>query len=274
MNIPRPSGQSAGIGGGKNWLVLVLAIAIGAGGVFLVNSFIKNRVSDYEARIKGQYKTVSIVVPTANLPRGTVVSAQNMAVREIPSIYAHNDAVTPEKFSVAEGQRLSFPLEEGKSLLWAHLEGGLAPTFSSRLPNGKRAVTVPVDEINSISGMLQPKDKIDLILTLSRQQNKVTLPLLQDVLVLATGTKVTTDKDPQTGQQTTITYRTVTLEVTQDEAKRIVLAQDSGKLTALLRHPEDSKHLPNEKITVANLLGGGPIRAQGPGIEFIYGGKR
>lgn len=255
--------------------MFAVAVIIGLAGMYFANAFIQNRVATYESQLKGDLKTTKVVVPQSDLPQGSFISTDNMSIREIPSIYVHRDAVTPEKFEIAAGQRLSFQLDQGKPLLWAHLEGGSAPTFSGKVLDGKRAITIPVDEINSISGLLQPKDRIDLLLTLSRDNSKITFPLLQDVLVMATGTKVNTEKtDPATGATTSTTYRTATLLVTQEDAKRIVLAQDAGKLTAVLRNPSDSKSLPNQKITVANLLDeGGPAKRQGPSIEFIIGGR-
>lgn len=262
----------------KNGVVLIVAIVIGVASTYLANEFIQGRVASYEAKIKGEMRTTKVVVPKMDLPQGAVVSTENMAIRDVPVLYAHRDVVTPEQFTVAEGQRLSFQLDSGKPLLWAHLEGGSAPTFSGKLPAGKRALTVSVDEINSISGMLQPRDKVDIILTMTRDskdRQKLTFPLMQDVLVLATGTKINHDKgvDPKTGQPIAATYRTATLLVSQEEAKKIILAQDAGKLTLILRHPDDNKPLPGDRITVAHLLNeGGPIKRVTNQIEFIVGG--
>jgi len=262
----------------KNWIMLAVAVVVGLGGTYLANSFIKKRIANYEAKIKGEMRTTEVVVPKMDLPQGSVISGANMAIRSVPAVYVHRDVVTPDKFSVAEGQRLSFQLDSGKPLLWAHLEGGSAPTFSGKLPNGQRAITISVDEINSISGMLQPRDKVDLILTMTNEatKQKLTFPLQQDVLVLATGTKVNMEKglDPKTGQPIATTYRTATLLVSQEDAKRIIMAQTAGKLTVILRNPDDNKALPNDRITVANLLReGGPTKRVGNQIEFIVGGR-
>ena len=262
----------------KNWIMLAVAIIVGAAGMLLAKTFIQGRVADYEAKIKGDMRTTKVVVPKMDLPPGAVVTGENMATRDVPSLYVHRDVVSPEKFAVAEGQRLSFQLDSGKPLLWAHLEGGSSPNFSGKLPNGKRAMTISVDDINSISGMLQPKDKVDIILTMTQEgaKHKITFPLMQDVTVLATGTKVSSERgvDPKTGQPISTTYRTATLLVSQEEAKKIILSQDSGKLTLILRHPDDNKPLPKDRITVAHLLDeGGVVKRTGNGIEFIVGGR-
>jgi len=84
---------------------------------------------------------------------------------QIPQKYADTHSVHSGNYDVAVGQRLDFDIDEGRPLLWAHLEGGLTPTFSGKVDEGLRAMTVRVDEINSISGFLQPKDKVDLMLS-------------------------------------------------------------------------------------------------------------
>jgi len=273
MKMPKLAFRPGRIRMNKSWLMLVVAIGLGAGGVYIANSFIQKRISEYEAQLKGNNKTIKVVVPKKDLPRGHRISAKDLAVREIPEVYVHKGTVTPAKYKVAVGQRLSFQADKGKPLLWAHLESGSVPTFSGKLPEGKRALTIAVDQINSISGFLQPKDKIDLMLTFKPYKKKVTFPLLQDVKVLATDTRVTTEK-LQNGTSRSKYYRTVTLLVTPEEAKKIILAQDAGKITAVLRHPDDKKILPKKTLSVASLLGGGrtKVRPRMGGVEFIIGG--
>ena len=273
MRLPTIASPAEHLRTNKNWYVLVVAILLGVVGIYLANDFIQQRVATVEAQLRGDAKTLKVVVPKTDLPAGARVSVADMAIREVPAAFVHRDAVTPDKFDVAEGQGLSFQVDQGKPLLWAHLESGRTPTFSGKLPNGRRAVTVPVDEINSISGMLQPKDKIDLILTINRDGSKVTFPLLQDVLVLATGVQLTPERSGGNGAAIE-RFRTVTLQATPEEANMIILAQDAGKLTAVLRHPEDAKILPRERLTVAHLFGATAVAApRAKDVEFIIGGR-
>jgi pilus assembly protein CpaB len=246
--------------------------------MWAANTYIEKQTAAAEAKAKGQFPMIQVVVPMTNLDRGTVISNANVVTRDVPGEFVPADVITPDRFDVAKNQRLAHPVSEGRPLLWSHLEGGQAPSFSGRLPPGMRAITVPVDEINSISGFLQPKDKIDLILTLNRDGRRETFPLLQQVLVLATGGEVIAERlDETTGQLITETFRTVTLQATQEDAKKIILAQDAGRLTAVLRHPDDKAQLPRERITVANLIGEGtkkrPVPKQGPQVQFIIGGR-
>lgn len=260
----------------RNFLMLFLALLLGTAGVYLANAFIKERIAAFEASHKDDTKMVEVVVPRRDLPRGTRIVADDLATRQIPTQWVHRGTVTESTYRIAEGQRLTYDAEEGKPLLWAHLESGSVPTFSGKLPEGMRALTIPVDEVNSLSGFLQPLDQIDLILTYKPGKEKITIPLLQNVLVLATGIKTVVDKVANNNGART--YRTVTLQVTPKDAKRIVLAREAGSITAVLRHPDDEVLASKASMTVATLFGNKPkpkprrsvIRKRG--IEFIIGG--
>lgn len=263
----------------RNIVMLLLAAVLGSAGVYLTNAFIQGKIAAYTAQFKQDESTIAVVVPRQNLPRGTRIVADDLATRQVPAQWVHQGVVTESNYTIAEGQRVSFDAEEGKPLLWAHLEGGSVPTFSGKLPKGMRALTVPVDEVNSLSGFLQPGDQVDLILTYKPGKNTITVPLLQDLTVLATGT-TTAARNLLDGNNHGRTYRTVTVLVTPQDAKRVILAQETGSLTAVLRHPDDNQILPYKVTTVATLFGEPPkpkpkVRRvpKKKGVEFIIGGQ-
>ncbi|MEI6116567.1 MAG: Flp pilus assembly protein CpaB, partial [Burkholderiales bacterium] len=97
---------------------------------------------------------------------------------------------------------------------------------------GKRAVTIPVDQISSLSGMLGPGDVIDLYVSFEHRGRRLTAPLLSEVQVLATGRQVAS-ADEVAGAQPS-EYATVTLETTSAEAVKLVAARQDGAITAVL----------------------------------------
>ena len=267
----------------KNWLVLIAALILGGFAVYASKAYISNRIAKAEAALKRNEEVVKVVVAKQDMPRGSRVTAETVAVREIPKKFAHADAVTPDKFATSENQRLAFPLRGGEELLWAHMEGGETPTFSAKLSKGLRAITFPVDDINSISGMVQPGDKIDLMVSIKEKDRSdrdhpdkdkdVVFPLLQDVLVMATGQQV--GRQGEEGEsQNKRAYTTITLQTSPDNAKRIILAQTAGKLTAVLRNPEDMAMAAANKVDVSMILGtSGPTLGARPNVEIISGGS-
>ncbi len=256
-----------------NLIMVVVSVLLGAAAVFFSRNFIEEQVDYYKSQLEKTEPMIKVVVPKTNLRQGQIVRDADLALREMPVRFAHDNSVTGANYKNAVGQRLRTDITEGKALLWAHLEGGETATFSNTLLAGNRALTVPVDEINSISGFLQPNDRIDLFLTDRRGGEKEIYPIMQNLHVLATGIKTEVDK---TGQPTGRTYNTITVQVTPTDAKRIVLAQSVGKLTATLRNPEDSAPIESIALTEAQLRGEKPPPPPKPrrrGVEFIIGGS-
>lgn len=262
----------------KNVAMLVVSLVLGGVGVYASKQFIEKKISFYQSQMEVNDEMVELVVPKQDLLRGQVILPELLALRKFPKKYMDSNAVSDAGYKVAIGQKLNFNIDAGRPLLWAHLEGGVNPTFSGKIESGYRALTIRVDEINSISGFLQPKDNVDLLITYSGKEvggKKVTMPFMQNLHILATGVKTVVDK---TGKAAGKRYNTITVQVTPEEAKKIILAQDVGKVTATLRNPDDSVPMNLSAMTVNDLLG---IKKRvykkskikkGNGIEFIIGG--
>ena len=260
---------------GKTWIILGVALAIGGLAAFAANSFLSKQVEAIEARGKGQM--VNVVVAKVDIARGVKLDNSNVAVRGVPREYGHSVAVTPDDFARIDGQPLAYPVKAGEMILWGLMETQRAPTFSARVEAGRRAMTVPVDEINSISGMLEPGDMIDLIVTVSQGEKKLTFPLLQKVHVMATGQRSV--DDPAGGPQKS--YSTVTIDTTPLQAQNLIVARDVGKLTALLRNPQDEEAIGADANDLASLMGiKGKLKAGGGGapaprmVPVIYGNSK
>ena len=144
-------------------------------------------------------------------------------------------------------------------------------TFSARLQSGQRAVTVPVDEISSLSGMVEPGDRIDIVVSARNETRNFTFTLLQNVAVLATGSHA--DPDARDAQGQPRSYTTITLDTSPEDAKRVIAAREIGRVTALLRAPGDITPV-STAITDGRKLLGLPD-GDGKGISsvpVIYGG--
>lgn len=257
----------------KTWTILGVALAIGGLAAFASSRYLNSQVAAIEARAKGH--TMQVVVAKVDIARGVKLDSQNVAIRNVPNEYAHSVAVTPDDFPRIDGQALAYPVKAGEMILWGLMETQKAPTFSARVEAGRRAMTVPVDEINSISGLLEPGDMIDLIATVDQNGKKLTFPLLQRVPVLATGQRVVEEAAGEHRQ-----YSTVTIDTTPAQAQNLIVARDIGKLTALLRNPQDQQPIGAEVNDLASLLGmkgrvsnggGGQARRN---VPVIYGNSK
>jgi pilus assembly protein CpaB len=152
-------------------------------------------------------------------------------------------------------------------------------------------MTVNVDEINSVSHMVEPGNLVDLMLVLPGSgegpNSQTVVPFLDQVKVLATGQKITHD-DPANSvapEKRRISYSNFTLEVTPTEAARLALATELGKIRAVLRNENDKQEVDFESVNAENMLEdirertkraalARPHRSSSSGyIEYIIGGK-
>jgi pilus assembly protein CpaB len=179
--------------------------------------------------------TVARVVAAYDLAVGTRVDADYIAVRQIPREWATSDTLTPEDFIPRTGAVLTYAVRQGDPILSTYLAQDKPSPLSWRVSAGRRAITIPVDEINSLSGMLQAGDLLDLYVSFEHQRRQVTAPLLQGVRVLATG-RTGTDEDSAASS-----FSTITLDAGPEDAIKLVAARQAGSITAMLRHHRD-KH--------------------------------
>jgi pilus assembly protein CpaB len=232
-----------------------------------------------------------VVVPTSDLPRGAVLQEGVVAGREIAADLVYADTLTADEFDAVKGRPLLRPVQRGRPLMRQDVVDDRPKALSGSLANGMRALTVDIDELNSISQMLKPGDFIDLnLITVDPTSNGQQIyPMLQHVRVIATGTR-TTALGAEAAQMTDAQrealsrYATVTVEVTPEEAGFIALAQATGKIRTTLRSPEDKGMQGYGPLTTAQLTGGNLRLAKVGGkggaakpvtvkVEYILGGS-
>ena len=265
MNLPRIN---------QNWLLLLVALLLGGGAAFLGNRMVQRHMQALDEEARRANQPIAVVVAKRDLLPGDALSAENFAVRQVPREFVNADALTPEAFGQLEYQRLAVGMKRGDMLLPVHAEGAGSTVFSATLKNGRRAMTFEVDTVNSVSGMLRPGDRIDLMLSQRSSgdsQEEITRTLLSNMVVLATDQNLRR-RDEKTGQEHS--FSTVTLDLSPQDAQRLIVAKQAGRLTALLRHPDDQAPNPTHALTAAGLFGA--RRGTGLGeplqVEYIVGG--
>jgi len=118
-----------------------------------------------------------------------------------------------------------------------------------KIEPGNRAITIPVDEIQSVSGFVEPNSYVDVISVLN---NPVTSQiLLQNVRVLAVG-KTLEDTETETQEP----YTMVTLELNPNDAMKLTLATQNGFITLMLRSADDQEAASNVSISLEQLSKG------------------
>ncbi len=254
---------------------LMLAGALGAGSAaaYFANDYIDRTVQQRRAEIESQYAPAQVVVASTDLRPGAFLSSDTVAVREVPRVFLHADAILADRWSGMAGRVLSHAVRSGEPVLLAHLAQDVAAGFSSQLEPGMRALTFPVDEESSLSGMLAPGDRIDLFFTTTTNNESVTVPLLPNVPVIATGIRTVTNGGYLENRREGGSYSTVTVSVSPEDAAKIAHAQDAGKMTITLRQPKDQGPIHVARVTKSTLLNGQRTSKATPRtrVEIILG---
>jgi len=254
----------------------MIAGALGAGSAaaYFANDYIDRTVQQRRAEIDAQYATAQVVVANADLRPGMFLAGETVAIREVPRAFLHSDAILSTDWSGVSGRVLSHALRSGEPVLLSHLAQDVSAGFSSQLAAGMRALTFPVDDESSIAGMLAPGDRIDVFFTTTSNNESVTLPLLANIPVIATGVRTQTNAGYLEGRRDAGAYSTVTVSVSPENAAKIAHAQDSGRITVTLRQPKDDAPIQVARITKSTLLNGqrSAKLTPRPRVEIILGG--
>ncbi|WP_449446977.1 Flp pilus assembly protein CpaB [Thermomonas brevis] len=270
----------------RNYLYIGIALVMALLAALIAVNYVQTTVAE---RTQDNRRMIEVAVPLADMPQGAIVQAGDLAVRSVPAEFAPADAVTPDNHTEFEGRMLRSPARGGAPLSASALVP-LNEQFSSLIPQGKVAYTLSVDENNSISGMLVPGDLIDILFVKDKDGDPAAaragarvLPLLQQVRVLATGTRIgeriAREGQPDADAQG---FSSVTLELDQAQAKSLVIASQVGALRVLLRDAKDRSPGPAQGLSerewlrslgVSDVAPGGTAPARGHRIEFIIGGR-
>lgn len=114
--------------------------------------------------------------------------------------------------------------------------------LSAKIPEGKRAMIIPIDKISSLEGMVKPADKVDIvgIFPQPRQgvdgkmySETVIVPMFENVQVLAVGNNL----NARSGNEN---YGSMTFALTTEESSVLMYALQLGQIRLLLRSPLDT----------------------------------
>jgi Flp pilus assembly protein CpaB len=250
-------------------IIVSIALALAAAGLvwWYVSSVKTDQTTEEEA--------VTVVVARETIPESTTGDAavQNRLVEEqsLPKQYAVDGVLTNS--SDLQGKVFQTTVAKGQQIVASQLGAPETQSMSFKVEKGMRAVSVPVDRQRGVGGLIRDGDRVDVIATFPAEvlsQGGVNLgavlPLTErERLQKATGVDLATtassvsrivlqqvnvlkiDPFPEAGtpdtggESTTPADPVIVLQVTPDEAERLVFAQEQGKVWFALIPAEDTK---------------------------------
>ncbi|MDR3592054.1 MAG: Flp pilus assembly protein CpaB [Negativicutes bacterium] len=190
-----------------------------------------------------------VIVAKVDIPPKTVITPEMVQESSVPAEYIQPGAIVATADVVGVTSREQ--IVAGEQITQRRLAvPGQTRGFAGTIPNDKRAMTVAVTEVTGVAGFVKAGDYVDVLVTFDTNTvgENVSQIVLQNLLVLAA------DRETEAGQadagkekKETTSKTTVTLAVTPEEAAKLTVADEKGKIRMALR-----PYIPSSGAVAAN----------------------
>ncbi len=236
----------------RGTIFIVAAVAAGLVATFAIHRYVTLKTTVPVAA------THQVIIAAGDISPGTAISGAQVKVVSWPP-----EVIPPKSASATsevEGRVVMVPIPQGNPILFSMLAPeGTAAGLSGILTDGKRALTVKVDEVAGVAGFIHPGDHVDVLvdLQLTEGNEHFSKTILSDILILTAG-----QIWEQKGDSKPVVVNTVTLEVTPEESEVLNLASNEGKIRLALRNRNNKTIAQTPGVTTSSLTGGGPVKKQ------------
>jgi pilus assembly protein CpaB len=227
---------------------LLLLIAVFFGVVAFVLSY--QQLQHEKKKIRGQAVTTKLIRLIVNKNAGEKILEEDIVAyseTRIRSGAVFLRSIPWKKRRQIIGRELDTYLAKGSVLQYDDLKTASRRVFglNANISPGMRAKAIAVDSISSLSYLVRPNDRVDVIGTFrfpemrgEKDWDTITLTILQNVRVIATGSDWGRNSaSPATRRRS---FSSVTLELSPTDVEIIEFASQKGRLSLSLRNNEDS----------------------------------
>jgi pilus assembly protein CpaB len=179
---------------------------------------------------------IEVVVAANDLAVGAKLEDRDIRLVRFPQSTIPEGAFT--KKSQVTGRGVVLPVSKGEFILPSKLAAANAGSgLPALIPPGMRAVSVRVNDVVSVAGFVQPGSRVDVLATGNQGGNdRQTTTVLENVAVIAVGKNLERNASGDAA-----TAPVITLLVAPDDAQRLTLASQEGRIQLALRNPLDTR---------------------------------
>ena len=231
--------------------MLVLSLIIGLGATIVAAGWISQQ---------GQVASAKVVVAAGDIQLGSRLTPQMLKTVEWPSGSIPPGAVA--KADELEDRVVKTSVLRGEPILEAKLAAvGTKGGLSAVIPEGKRAMTVRVNDVIGVAGFALPGNHVDIVVNTQldgdgRGDRQISKIVLEHILVLAVAQEANRDETKPR------VVNAVTLELTPEQAEKLDLARSVGTLSLVLRNQIDKDGAETRGIMKQQLLAGDKVQPQ------------
>ena len=242
----------------SNKMLLAIALVFSLVTVSLIYTFLQS-ASRKNASREGEI----VIVAKTNIPAKTRLSPEMVEELRVPPEYIQPGAVReiPKVMGIMTREEIiaGEQLTERRLLLEGKNAG-----FSGIIPVGKRAITVAATDVTGVAGLLKAGDYVDVLVTFDAQTvgDVVTKIVMQNIAVLSVNRDSLSPQEINTGKKyaskdpALTKVANITLAVSPEDAARITVAEEKGKVRFALRPymPETDTYIA-QPVYPADLVG-------------------
>ncbi len=224
-------------------------------------------ISEKEAAVQADVTPVKVLVAKKPVNRGSLLTADKVAIVDVPGAYVMPGAIsaaTPKEVAKQweeyKNQFAMVPIAKGEQILPNKLSK-ILPGFAGVVPDGMRIESFALDAAAAVGGHVKPGNRVDVLGTFEHQYQglkRITAVVLaQDILVTAVG-NVTTADQAREGSRGAVPAGgsvTVSLALAPEDAVRLALSEQEGRLKLALRAMGDENFLDLPDQNLGSVLG-------------------
>lgn len=259
MNFPIPRGA----------VYVGIALVAGVVATFAVHRYVA--VKTYMPPVA----SAQVAVAVSDVAPGNVITGNLIKIATWPKELVPGKAAS--SLTQIEGRVALTPISSGEPVLMSKLAPeGTAAGLSGLLGEGKRALTVRVDDVTGVAGFIHPGDRVDVLADIKVPELKdcISKMILQNIPVLTAG-QIWERKGTNQPQ----VVNTVTLELSPEQAEILNLASNEGKIRLALRDRRNKETVETAGVALSQLVTPstrkpeqtGLPRKDGRSVEIIKG---
>jgi pilus assembly protein CpaB len=237
---------------------LIVAVALG-----IVAALLAYQTWSHKERVLTERWTLQpIVVAKMDITEGTKLTWDMIAKTEMPVAFVTQSLVKPAQAEQVVGQTVVVPLLRGDPILWGHFHSGGAERLSDIIRQRARAISLDISGAVGVDGWVRPADHVDILATFTdpKSNQLVTVTMMEDVVVIATGA-TSTDSKATSLEKKRRKYTSVTLHVGPEAAEILTLADELGQLRLTLRHQDDLSRMDSRgKVGPSSIISGDRLK--------------
>ncbi len=245
---------------GRTLLLFFVALILAIGAVLIAQRWVESM----GGKPVQQVQFTKVIVAAKDIPQWQTVDASQIKEVDWPK-----SAVTPDMFTDKNQVYGKVAIDNVYKDEPLNARRVIAPkggsVFSLGIPENKRAFTVRVNDVSGVGGFLLPDTHVDVLASRKLPgTNEVTQTetIMQDLKVLAVDQESSSDKTKP------IVVRSVTLEMTPQEAETVFRAAEQGQIQMALRNPTDQNLVPATKEQPVNAVRPAPKAAAPAGTTY------